>query len=274
MEIGINIRNWGPTATREFLTESAKIVDNSSLDALWFNDHIGFPPKIKNNVFGVPKEMGSIIDPLGLACYFASVTKRVRFGTGVLVLPYRPALLTNKLLTAIQVLSDNRFLLGIGAGYLAEEFQALGVPIKKRGQITNDTLSLLNESSKNALVESNGQEFLLEPKLTKPPIYIGQNAEIAFERTIKYGDGWMPVSQTPEELKPKIETFQSMAVDAGRGRLEVVAMKTLPLENHSQASEMFEAYKDVGVSQLVHTQGYDSLQQYAEVVNQVESLRI
>ena len=107
MELGINIRNWGPTATREFLTESAKIVDNSSLDALWFNDHIGFPPEIKNNVFGVPKEMGSIIDPLGLACYFASVTKRVRFGTGVLVLPYRPALLTNKLLTAIQVLSDN-----------------------------------------------------------------------------------------------------------------------------------------------------------------------
>ena len=43
MEIGINIRNWGPTATREFLTESAKIVDSSSLDALWFNDHIGFP---------------------------------------------------------------------------------------------------------------------------------------------------------------------------------------------------------------------------------------
>ena len=84
----------------------------------------------------------------------------------------------------------------------------------------------------------------------------------------------MPVSQTPEELKPKIETFQSMATDAGRGRLEVVAMKTLPLENHSQASEVFEAYKDVGVSQLVHTQGYDSVQQYAEVVNQVESLRV
>ena len=116
-------------------------------------------PEIKNNVFGVPKEMGSIIDPLGLACYFASVTRRVRFGTGVLVLPYRPALLTNKLLTAIQVLSDNRFLLGIGAGYLAEEFQALGVPIKKRGQITDETLALLNESSQSSLVESNGQDF-------------------------------------------------------------------------------------------------------------------
>ena len=274
MELGINIRNWGPTATREFLTESAIIVDNSSIDALWFNDHIGFPPEIKNNVFGVPKEMGSIIDPLGLACYFASVTKRVRFGTGVLVLPYRPALLTNKLLTAIQILSGDRFLLGIGAGYLAEEFQALGVPIKKRGKITNEILALLNESSENPLVESHDQAFLLEPKLSKPPIYIGQNAEIAFERAIRYGDGWMPVSQSPEELKPKIKTFQSMAQDAGRGTLEVVAMKTLPLENDSEANELVESYKDVGVSQLVHTQGYESVKQYAEIVNQVEKLRV
>ena len=65
MEFGINIRNWGPTATREFLTDSAKIADASNLDALWFNDHIGFPPKIQNNIYGIPEAMGSIIDPLG-----------------------------------------------------------------------------------------------------------------------------------------------------------------------------------------------------------------
>ena len=273
MELGINIRNWGPTATREFLTESAKLVDASSIDALWFNDHIGFPPEIKNNVFGVPEEMGNIIDPLGFACFLASVTQRIRFGTGVLVIPYRPALITNKLLTTIQILSGNRFLLGIGAGYLEEEFKALGVPVKKRGKITNETLALLNESSKNPLVKVNDQPFLLQPMLPKPPIYIGQNAEIAFERAIKYGDGWMPVSQTPEELRPKIKTFQSMAADAGRSPLEVVAMKTLPLADLIETNELVSAYKDAGVSQLVHTQGYESVRHYGEIVNQVEALR-
>ncbi len=272
MDLGINIRNWGPTATREFLTESAKIVDNSHIDALWFNDHIGFPPEIRNNVFGIPKEMGSIIDPLGFGCFLASVTRRIRFGTGVLVIPYRPALITNKLITTIQVLSDNRFLLGIGAGYLEEEFKALGVPIKKRGKITNDTLALLNKSSQNSKIEINNQPFLLEPILPRPPIYIGQNAEIAFDRAIKYGDGWMPVSQSPKELQPKIKTFQSMATDAKRDPMEVIAMKTLPLDRQNETEELTAAYKEAGVTQLVHTQGYDSVQHYAEIVDQVDNL--
>ena len=273
MKLGINIRNWGPTATREFLTESAKVVDASSIDALWFNDHIGFPPTIENNVYGIPEEMGSIIDPLGFGCFLASVTERICFGTGVLVIPYRPALITNKLITTIQVLSGGRFLLGIGAGYLEEEFKALGVPINKRGKITDEVLALLNDSSRNPEVTINNQPFLLEPMLPKPPIYIGQKAEVAFPRAIKYGDGWMPVSQTPDELRPQIRTLQSMASDAQRGPMEIIAMKTLPLDEQNKTNDLVCAYQDVGVTQLVHTQGYESVQHYSEIVDQVDRLR-
>lgn len=273
MELGINIRNWGPTATREFLTDSAKIADASNLDALWFNDHIGFPPKIQNNIYGIPEAMGSIIDPLGFGCFLAAMTQRIRFGTGVLVAPYRPALITNKLITAIQILSGDRFLLGIGAGYLEEEFKALGVPINKRGKITDEMLSFLNGSSANPEVTVNEQPFLLKPKLPKPPIYIGQKAEVAFPRAIKHGNGWMPVSQSPEELKPQIDTFQSMAIDANRDRMEVIAMKTLPIADRNQMNDLACSYQEAGVTQLVHTQGYDSVKHYAEVVEQVDNLR-
>jgi probable F420-dependent oxidoreductase len=270
MELGMNIRNWGPTATPDFLRRCAEAADGSGLDAIWFNDHIGFPPKIENNDYGIPDDMGTVLDPLAFGTYLAAATQRIRFGTAVLVLPYRPKLLTNKLLTTIQVLSGNRFLLGVGPGYLEEEFRALGVPRTQRGKITDETLAFLNESSKNPLIEANGQPFLLKPALPRPPIYIGGKASVAIPRTVKHADGWMPVGMLPEELKPHIEEMNRQAADAGRKPLEVVAMKTLPLEDRSAAADLARGYRDVGVTHLVHTQGYESPEHYAEVVAQVD----
>ena len=267
----MNIRNWGPTATPDFLCACAVAADNSSLDAIWFNDHIGFPPKIENNVYGIPEDMGAILDPLAFGNYLAAVTTRVTFGTAVLVIPYRTAILTNKLIATIQVLSNNRFLLGIGAGYLEEEFKALGVPLRRRGKITDETLAFLNSTSRDPLIESNNQPFLLNPVLPRPPIYIGGKAEVAIPRSIKYGDGWMPVGLQPEQLRTDIESFNGRATTAGKESPEIIAMKTLPLDNITVAIELAQHYQEVGVTQLVHTQGYESPTHYAEVVEQVDT---
>ena len=270
MELGMNIRNWGPTATADFLRACAEAADRSTLDAIWFNDHIGFPPKIENNEYGIPEDMGAILDPLAFGNYLAAATKRIKFGTAVLVVPYRSAILTNKLIATIQVLSNNRFLLGIGPGYLEEEFKALGVPRNRRGKITDETLAFLNATAKDPLIESNGQPFLLNPVLSRPPIYIGGRADIAIPRSLKYGDGWMPVGAAPDQLKANIASFRQQAADAGKPPPAIVAMKTLPLDDMAQAGELAQGYKDVGVTHLVHTQGYDSPAQYAEVVAQVD----
>ncbi len=270
MELAMNIRNWGPTATPEFLRACAQAADRSTLDAIWFNDHIGFPPKIENNEYGIPEDMGAILDPLAFGNYLAAATQRIAFGTAVLVVPYRPAILTNKLIATIQVLSNNRFLLGIGPGYLEEEFKALGVARNRRGKITDETLAFLNATSEDPLIEANGQPFLLNPVLPRPPIYIGGRADVAIPRSLKYGDGWMPVGAMPEQLKADIASFRERAADAGKSSPEVIAMKTLPLDDMPQAVELAQGYQDVGVTQLVHTQGYDSTAQYAEVVSQVD----
>lgn len=270
MKLGMNIRNWGPTATPEFLRASAEAADRSGLDAIWFNDHIGLPPTIKNNTYGIPEDMGVIIDPLSFGSYLAAVTSRIAFGTGVLVIPYRPNLLTNKLLASIQLLSGNRFLLGIGPGYLEEEFKALGVPRSRRGRITDETLAFLRASAESSVVEANGQAIKLEPALPLPPIYVGGKAEVAIPRAVRLGDGWMPVSALPAELEPDIKRMADAAAAAGRGPLETVAMKTLPLDDRNAACDMACAYRDAGVTHLVHTQGYDSPAQYAEIVDQVD----
>jgi len=265
MKLGMTIRNWGPTATPEFLTECAQIADRSTLDAIWFNDHLGFPPELPEGM-PIPPDMGDILDPLGFANFLAACTSRVKFGTGVLVLPYRPKIVTQKLLTTIQVLSGNRFLLGIGAGYLEGEFNALGVPISRRGKITDETLDFLRESADHEQIESNGYPLILKPKLNCPPIYIGGSADIAIPRTVSRGDGWMPMGTLPADLAPSIAQLHEAGAAAGRKGLEVVMMKTLPTEDPAAAIEMAQAYQQAGVTHLIHVQPYDSPQQFAEVL--------
>ena len=270
MKLGMNIRNWGPTASREFLTECAQAADTSSLDGLWFNDHIGFPPVLENNPFGLSADMGKIVDPLAFGSFLAGITSRIMFGTGVLVIPYRPKLLTNKMLTSIQVLSGNRFLLGIGPGYLEEEFRALGVDRSKRGKITDDTLSFLRESAENSTIESNGQPINLEPTLSLPPIYIGGTPAVAIPRTLAYGDGWIPVGIEPAELGEHVRNLNAMGAKQGKSSLETVIMKTLPIENINEAADIAGAYQNAGASHLVHTQGYDSPSHYKEIIEIVD----
>lgn len=269
MKLGMTIRNWGPTATPEFLRECAQIADRSTLDAIWFNDHLGFPPELPKEI-PIPPQMGDILDPLGLANFLAACTSRVNFGTGVLVLPYRPKIVTQKLLTTIQMLSGNRFLLGIGAGYLQGEFDALGVAISQRGKLTDETIDFLRESANHEQIESNGYPLILKPKLDCPPIYIGGAADIAIPRTISRGDGWMPMGTLPPDLAPSISRLHEAGAAAGRKDLEVVMMKTLPIEDPAAAVEMAQSYQQAGVTHMIHVQPYDSPQQFAEVLEQFD----
>jgi alkanesulfonate monooxygenase SsuD/methylene tetrahydromethanopterin reductase-like flavin-dependent oxidoreductase (luciferase family) len=271
MKLGMNIRNWGPTATPEFLSKCARSADNSTLDSIWLNDHLGLPEKF-DNVYGIPSDMGDIIDPLGVSNFLAGITERIRFGTGVLVIPYRPALVTCKLITSIQVLSGGRFLLGVGPGYLAEEFTALGVPRTKRGEITDATLKFLREASEKTLHTLHGQDFLVKPKLVLPPIYVGGKAEIAIPRALKYGNGWQPAAgETPAALKAAMETWNNPDNSKSFKKLDIVMMKTLPLEDRNAAIDILCEYKEAGVTEFVHTQGYESTNHYDEVVQLIDT---
>jgi alkanesulfonate monooxygenase SsuD/methylene tetrahydromethanopterin reductase-like flavin-dependent oxidoreductase (luciferase family) len=271
MKLGMNIRNWGPTATPEFLSNCARSADRSTLDSIWLNDHLGLPEKF-DNVYGIPSDMGDILDPLGVSNFLAGITERIRFGTGVLVIPYRPALVTCKLITSIQVLSGGRFLLGVGPGYLAEEFAALGVPKSKRGEITDTTLTFLHEASKKILHTLNGQDFLVRPKLSLPPIYIGGKAEIAIPRALKYGSGWQPAAgETPSALKTAMDTWNNPNDGDNFKKLDIVMMKTLPLDERNATVDILSEYKAAGVTEFVHTQGYESTNQYDEIVQLIDT---
>lgn len=269
MKIGMNFRNWGPHANRENLLACARIADESTLDSIWVNDHIGFPPTAWNNEHGISEMMGEILDPYAVMAFLAAVTSRIDFGSAVMIGPYRPPLPTAKWLQSIQVLSDNRLQFGVGPGYLTEEFKALGVAKNRRGKLTDELLEFLHAAFNNEMVECNGQALKLRPRAQRPPFLIGGSPNIAIPRAIKRGDGWMPVSIMPSDLKPIIAEFNQQAAAAGREPLQVVAMKTLPLDNLTEAVELAVAYRDAGATQLVHTQGYDNPDEYQALVDTV-----
>ena len=266
MKLGINLRNWGSQATRERMRECARIADASGLDSIWINDHVGLPPKLESNEAGLPDDVGRILDPLGALTFLAGCTDRVALGSAVLLLPYRPKLLNAKWIATIQELSGDRLLLGVGTGWMEEEFRALGVDRGRRGALTDENLDFLHECFANDVIASEGQALRFEPRPPRPPFLIGGAPKVAIPRAIARGDGWIPAGVLPADLKPHVETLQRGASEAGRGPLEVVAMKTLPLEHPNEAVDLARAYREAGATHLVHTQGVESPDQYREVV--------
>jgi len=122
MKIGMYLRNMGPQSTTETIVACARAAEQAGIDDLWVADHIAIPPDDAEG------SNGRYLDPLATLAFLAGVTQRVGLGTGVLVLPYRPALATAKWIATIQELSGGRLLLGVGAGWMEAEFRAVGVP--------------------------------------------------------------------------------------------------------------------------------------------------
>ena len=269
MKLSINIRNWGPYSTRDILLECARAADESGLDTVWINERL-------TSSLDAPTHMpevvtpGRTLEPLAMLAFLAAATHRIGLGSGVINVPFRPALPTAKLVATIQELSGGRLRLGVGTGWMAAEFRALGLDPKHKGKMTDDTLAFLHRCFATDIVESNGQTILFQPRPARPPIYVGGAPPHALRRTVRFGDGWIPAGVEPPDLKPGIEQLHQLCAEAGRPPLEVIAMKTLPIEDPPKAVAYARQFLDIGVSHIVHTQGYESVAEYRRNIEVLE----
>src|SRR5262245_48142991 len=231
MKLGMYLRNMGPQSTTDTLVACARAAEQAGIDDLWVADHIAIPPDDAEG------SNGRYLDPLATLAFLAAVTQRINLGTGVLVVPYRPALATAKWIATIQELSGGRLLLGVGAGWMEAEFRAVDVPHNRRGRITDDTLAFLHRCFANDVVELNGQAFLFRPRPPRPPIFIGGMAPHALRRAAKFGDGWMPMGGDPDTLRPLIEQLHAAMGAEGKPAPEVVAMTALPIRQPGKIGE-------------------------------------
>lgn len=256
MRLGLLLRNSGPASTRELIASCARSAEEAGLDDLWVLDHIAIPPDDAEG------SGGRYVDPLATLAYAAGLTERIGLGVSVLVVPYRPALVTAKWVASIQELSGHRLTIGAAAGWMEAEFIAAGVPRAERGRITDDTLAFLHECFENDVVEANGQPFIFSPRPPRPPILIGGGSEAALARAERYGDGWMPTNGKPEELREPIARLAKSFAAAGRPAPQVVPLLQLDLDDPAHAASQLEALAAVGVTGVEHTARYESLDEF------------
>jgi probable F420-dependent oxidoreductase len=247
MKLGVMIRNMGPASTRDVVVAAARAADaNPSVSDVWVVDHIAIPPDDAEG------SGGRYLDPLASLAYLAGVTTRVGLGVAVLVLPYRPALPTAKWVATIQELSGGRLLLGVGGGWMAAEFRALGVDRRRRGRITDETLAFLDACFADDVAQANGQPFLFKPRPARPPLFVGGAPAAAFRRALAHRAGWIPMGLTPDALREPAADLRRQAAEAGLPAPEIAVLTALPLGDAAAARGLVAAYRDAGATRLIH----------------------
>jgi probable F420-dependent oxidoreductase len=250
MKFGIAIRNMGPQSNLTTIRACARIAEKAGFDALFLSDHLCIPPDQTEG------SGGRYLDVLATSAFIAGATEKIRLGVSVLVVPYRPAVLTAKQVATIQELSGERMILGIGVGWMKPEFDALGVEFRRRGGITNETLNVIYHlfgadvpgAYNGKLVKFPSFVFLPRPK--RPTIWIGGNGPAAMTRAVKFGDGWHPMLPATE-LKAKVEELHAGALAAGRAVSEIIVRRGLKLDDMAAARAKVAAEQDAGATYFI-----------------------
>jgi probable F420-dependent oxidoreductase len=268
MQAGIALRTMGTASQPDVLRDCARAGEQAGLDHIWVQDHVAIPPDDAEG------SGGRYMDPLATLAYLAAATTRIGLGTGVLVLPYRPALPTLKWIATIQELSAGRLQLGVGVGWMKAEFNALGVSRRERGARTDACLDLLVRcfASSDDVVAENGQDFLFRPHPPRPPVLIGGAPPHSFERAVRYGDGWMPMMADPAKLAPSISELTSLFAEAGRGTPEVIVLGGISRETQ-EARDHLAALEEVGVTGFIAGARYETASEFQTTVDALAAAR-
>ncbi|MBV8736193.1 MAG: TIGR03619 family F420-dependent LLM class oxidoreductase [Alphaproteobacteria bacterium] len=238
MQIGFNLPISGPMADPDTIVRIAQEGETLGYDYLTLTDHIVLPDL---KVPGYPySESGEFFtegperrhDQLTTAAFVAAKTSRIRLVLAVMVVPYRPAVLAAKMLATIDVLSGGRLVVGIGAGWLEAEFDAVATtPFAARGAVTDDYIRAFRELWTKGAPSCSGNwvkfdRLLFEPKPVQkphPPIWVGGESGPALRRAARLGDAWYPIGSNNRHLLDTLPRYRAgiarlrrFAVEAGR----------------------------------------------------------
>ena len=167
---------------------------------------------------------------------------------------------------------EGRLRLGIGVGWMAAEFRAVGVDRARRGAITDETLAFLQRCFAADEVEAHGQPFLFRPRPPRPPIFVGGAPPHALVRAARFGDGWMPMGADPEVLRAPIAELHRLAAEYGRPKPEVVVMGRLRLDERDPAAEQLAELSRIGVTRFVLAERYADADAFKALAGKLAAL--
>ena len=238
MEFGFGVATRGPSASPDALIRLVQRGEQLGFDIVSVPDHVVIPrdiasryPYTEDGAFA-GADPGECLEQLAVATFLAANTSTIRVLTSVMVLPHRPPVLAAKTLATIDVLSGGRLIVGVGAGWMKEEFEALGAhPFEHRGSVAAEYLELFKEVWTAATPDYEGTyaqvsniTFLPKPvQKPHPPIWVGGESPHALRRAGRHGDAWYPIGNNPrfpmdtaERLKVGMATVREHAERFGR----------------------------------------------------------
>jgi alkanesulfonate monooxygenase len=196
-------------------------------DSLWVWDHI---------LLGVDPHF-PIIDSLSLLTAVGARTKRIKLGTGVLILPLRNPVLLAKQLSTMDQLSEGRLLLGLASGWYKREFDSVGVPFEKRGKIMDESLTIMTRLWTEDVVVGDYPPYQMKAAVMfpkprqrpRPPILIGGYVDRVLKRAGVVGDGWLTYFYTPESFTKSWKKVRDYAAEAGKDPASLLNANQLPI---------------------------------------------
>ncbi|MCL4241828.1 MAG: LLM class F420-dependent oxidoreductase [Dehalococcoidia bacterium] len=212
MRYGVAIPQANQFAAPEALRAMARAVEDIGFDSIWVSDHVIVPEGSSY----IPEFM---TEPLAVLSYLAAETTHITIGTSVLIVPYRDPVFTAKFLSSVDYLSSGRLVVGVGSGWLAPEFEALGVPFEERGKRTDEYLHVIRNLWETETSSFEGEfkrysNMRMFPKAAANrrgtiPIWVGGNGPASLRRAGELGDGWHPINLGPAEFAAHLASYRA-----------------------------------------------------------------
>lgn len=264
MQFGVMFANIGPMAHPEGAVALAQAAEENGIESLWTVEHTVVPagyqsayPYSDDGRMPGPED-SDIPDPLIWLSYVAAHTRTIRLGTGILILPQRNPVVLAKEVATLDRLSGGRVELGVGVGWLEEEFDAIGVSFRDRGKRTDDHIEALRALWTQDRPTHHGPYVSFDDAISRPqptqgsvPIHVGGHSAAAARRAGRLGDGFFPGRGSHEELAELIGLARSAATEHGRDPDDLVITAGGAGVMGKGALDEVKSLADLGVSRIV-----------------------
>jgi probable F420-dependent oxidoreductase len=261
MNVGLFSLGIGPGARPGAIAEFARHAERLGFSTLWVAEHVVLFDRQRSKYPYSPEgnwpTPGDIdwLDPFLTLTYAAAVTHRIRLGTGICLVPEHNPLILAKQIATIDRLSGGRFALGVGIGWSADEFAALGIPFARRADRTREYVELMRRLWREEVTTFSGEFVKVENVRSYPKpasaiaVIFGGESVPALRRSAEYGTGWYGFNLDPDQAAAKIEKLRALARKNGRDPDEIEIIVSPYLTRITPAD--LKKYRDAGVDELV-----------------------
>jgi probable F420-dependent oxidoreductase len=243
-----------------FHIEAALEAERLGFESVWMPEHLIFPVDMSGSPFPgnehppVPPTT-PVFDCFAFLSYLAGRTERIRLGSHVYLLGLRHPFVGARGAQTLDIVSQGRALLGVGAGWLASEWRAVGLDFAARGRRLDEAIDVCRRLFSEEVVEHRGEFFPFEPVCFEPkpvqpggpPILIGGESPAALRRAAQRGDGWIGLDHTPASAAALVERLRALRQRAGRAELPF----SCSVGGQPASREYLAAYAEAGVDRVI-----------------------